>query len=80
MTNSLSLIDQKILQLKQKKEKIQTQQAALFIKEAQKILGEEFSIELALGILSHAWKDVSSKQKEVWSTSFDTFRSSLKKY
>lgn len=79
MKESLSLIDQKILNLKQKKEKLQTQQATLFLKEAQKIIGAEFSIELALGILSQSWSGSSDKQKEEWNKSSRMFCLSPKK-
>ena len=66
MKDSISLIDQKIITLKQKKEKLQTQQGALFLKEAQKICGVEFSMELALAALSHCWREASHQQKEAW--------------
>jgi len=68
MKDQVSKIDEKILQLKQKKEKLQTQQALLFLKESQKILGEKFSSDLAITILSHAWKSSSDHQKKEWET------------
>ncbi len=64
MKDPLSLIDKKILQLKQKKEKLQTNQAKAFMRESQKILGQEdFSISLALAVLSQSWNNASNKQK-----------------
>lgn len=69
MKDQFSKIDQKILQLKQKKEKLQTQQALIFLKESQRILGEKFSPELAVHILSHAWKASSDNQKKEWEKS-----------
>ena len=66
MKDQFSKIDQKILQLKQKKEKLQTQQALIFLKESQRILGEKFSPELATHILFHAWKASSDNQKKEW--------------
>ena len=69
MKDQFSKIDQKILQLKQKKEKIKTQQALIFLKESQRILGEKFSTELAAHILSHAWKASSDNQKKEWEKS-----------
>src|SRR4051794_569916 len=66
MKDQVLKIDAKILQLKQKKEKLQTQQALLFLKESQKILGEKFSSDLAIFILSHAWKSSSDHQKKEW--------------
>lgn len=69
MKDQFSKIDQKILQLKQKKEKLQTQQALVFLKESQRILGEKFSPELATHILFHAWKSSSDNQKKEWEKS-----------
>jgi len=57
-------IDEKINQLKKKKEKIQMQQALLFIKEAQNIFQEDFSPDRALTFLSEAWQATSESQKE----------------
>lgn len=79
MKDSISLIDQKIMTLKQKKEKLQTQQGVVFLKEAQKICGVEFSMELALAALSHCWRDASNTQKEEWKKSSHTFRRSPQK-
>ncbi len=69
MNDQFSKIDQKILQLKQKKEKLQTHQALIFLKESQRILGEKFSTELAAHILFHAWKASSDSQKKEWEKS-----------
>jgi hypothetical protein len=59
-------LEEKIQLLKKKKEKIQIQQALLFIKEAQKIFNEDFSLDLALIILSETWNKASQAQKEEW--------------
>ncbi len=69
MNDQFSKIDQTILQLKQKKEKLQTHQALIFLKESQRILGEKFSTELAAHILFHAWKASSDSQKKEWEKS-----------
>jgi hypothetical protein len=69
MTNPISKIDQKILQLRQRKEKLQTQYAVGFMKEAQNILGEKFSPGLALSILSHSWLSSSDHKKKEWEKS-----------
>ena len=66
MKDTISNIDQKIIQLKQRKEKLQTQKALIFLKESQRILGEKFSPELAAHILSHSWKASSDNQKKEW--------------
>ena len=59
----LARIDEKIQSLKKKKERIQTQQALLFMKEAQKILHEDFSPDMALALLSETWKETNENQK-----------------
>ena len=69
MKDQFSKIDQKILQLKQRKEKLQTQQALVFLKESQRILGDKFSPELAAHILSNTWKSSSDHQKKEWEKS-----------
>ena len=69
-------IDEKIQLLKKKKEKIQTQQAFLFMKETQKIFKEKFSPELALTILSETWEGFSNSQKDAWLKKAHSFRSS----
>lgn len=63
MKAPISLIDQRIIQLKQRKEKLQTHSAILFIKEAQKILEDQFSVKLALSSFSEL-EELSDKQKE----------------
>src|SRR4051812_2749106 len=74
MEDSFSKIDQRISQLKQKKEKMKISQALLLFKETQNILGEKFSFELVLSVLSHSWKSASPKQKEEWINSASSFR------
>ncbi len=74
MKDDISKIDQRILQLKQKKEKIKTQQALLLFKEAQIIIGEQFSCDLVLNILSSSWDSSSPQQKEEWINSAHSFR------
>ena len=83
MKDKLTHIENKICQLKQKKDRIQTQHAIFLMKEAQKILKEEFSPEAALNILKDNWNAASPSQKEDWKkrgASFPTLPSgSLKK-
>jgi hypothetical protein len=66
MIDKLTHIENKICQLKQKKDRIQTQHAIFLMKEAQKILKEEFSPEAALNILKDNWNAASPSQKEDW--------------
>lgn len=63
---TLVRIDEKIQALKKKKERIQTQQALLFMKEAQKIFKEDVLPNLALLILTETWAKASHSQKEEW--------------
>lgn len=52
MEDDISKIDQRIIQLKQKKEKLQTHLSVLLFKESKAILGDKFSTELVLNVLS----------------------------
>ena len=76
MEDGISKIEQRIIQLKQKKEKMQTHLSVLLFKEAKIILGDKFSTELALNVLSNSWNNSSSKQKEEWINSAHLFRRS----
>ena len=69
-----SLIDERIIRLKKKKERLQTQKSLLLYKEAQNILGDKFSYELVLSVLENSWNPSSDKQKEEWIKSAHKFR------
>ena len=69
-----SIIDERIIRLKKKKERLQIQKALILFKEAQAIIGDKFSYELVLSVLSHSWKFSSDKQKEEWMRSTASFR------
>ncbi|MBL8677204.1 MAG: hypothetical protein JNJ47_07295 [Alphaproteobacteria bacterium] len=66
MKDKLTHIETKISQLKQKKERIQTHQALLLMREAQKIFQGEFSSDVALKVLKDHWNGASEAQKEEW--------------
>lgn len=66
MKDKLTHIDNKIHQLKQKKERIQTQQALFLMREAQKIFQGEFSPDVVLKLLKDHWDGASVAQKEEW--------------
>lgn len=66
MKDRLTHIENKITLLKQKKERIQTHQALLLMKEIQKIFQEAYSPDIALKILKDQWNDASETQKEEW--------------
>jgi hypothetical protein len=75
MKDKITHIESKISQLKQKKERIQTQQAILLMKEAQKIFQEEFSPDVALKILKDHWNSATEAQKEEWKKRAGSFLS-----
>ena len=79
MKDKLTHIETKIHQLKQKKERIQTQQALFLMKEAQKIFQGEFSSDVALKVLKDHWNSASETQKEEWKKRADSFLSSSHK-
>lgn len=70
----VSQINEQITRLRKKKERLQNQKALFFYKEAQSILGNKFSYELALSILHSSWNTSSDKQKEEWMKSAPSFR------
>lgn len=64
--DQLTTIDEQINRLKKKKERVQTQQAITFMREAQKIFQTDFSPDVALSILSETWGTASEKQQAEW--------------
>lgn len=79
MIDKITTIENKIHQLKQKKDRIQTQQALFLMKETQKILKEDFSLETALNILKDSWTTSSKTQKTEWTTRANSFPISSQK-
>ncbi|MBX9787044.1 MAG: hypothetical protein K2Y08_06880 [Alphaproteobacteria bacterium] len=73
MIDKVTSIENKIHELKQKKERIQTQQSLFLMKEAQKILKDEFSLEITLNILKDSWSTSSKTQKAEWATRAGSF-------
>jgi hypothetical protein len=71
--DKLANIDNRIEQLKKRKAKIQTQQAVLFTKEAEKIFAEGFSPDIALAVLSD-WTTASDHKKKEWTARAHSFR------
>lgn len=70
-------IEQKIQRLRQKREKLHMNQALFFTKEVQRILEDEFSLEMALVILEKTWTAASKSQKEEWSKHVPSFRAAF---
>ncbi|MBX9621591.1 MAG: hypothetical protein K2X28_06160 [Alphaproteobacteria bacterium] len=79
MIDKVTSIENKIHELKQKKERIKTQQSLLLMKEAQKILKDEFSLETVLTILKDSWAMASKTQKAEWETRATSFSLSASK-
>lgn len=75
--NQIANLNSRIECLKKQKAKTQTQQALYFRREVQKILKDDFTPELALGILSSIWKTTSETQKQLWKR--NNFQSSVVK-
>jgi hypothetical protein len=71
----LTTIDNKIEKLRKQKIKLQTQQALLFTKEAEKIFEDGFSPDIALAALSD-WKTATESKKKEWTTRSHSFRAS----
>ena len=76
MKDKLTHIDNKIHQLKQKKERIQTQQALFLMREAQKIFQGDFSPDAALKLLKDYWSGATDAQKEEWKKRAGSFLTS----
>lgn len=70
-------IEQKIQRLRQKREKLHLNQALFFTKEVQRILEDEFSLEMALVILEKTWATASKSQKEEWNKHVPSFRAAF---
>ena len=71
--DKITTIDHKIEKLRQKKQKLQTQQAALFMKEVEKVFENNFSPEIALAVLSD-WGTATESKKKEWTTRSHSFR------
>jgi hypothetical protein len=66
MIDHIKTINAKIDRLTKRKEKMKTQKAIHFMRETQKILQNDFTPELALGILSSIWGTASEAHKQNW--------------
>lgn len=69
-------IDKKIDALKKKKLELESKAALDLFKKLKATLGDEFSSELVIGIVNHAWNNDNPKMKEVWLQKSSTFRTS----
>ena len=64
--NQIKNINARIDRLRKQKAKTQTQRAIHFRREVQEILKDDFTPEMALGILSSMWETASETQKQNW--------------
>lgn len=71
-------IDKKIEDLKKKKESLEAKAALHLFKKLKTILGDEFSPELVMGMMTHTWENKNPKMKEVWLQKSSTFHPSQK--
>ncbi|MBP6951918.1 MAG: hypothetical protein KBD36_03215 [Alphaproteobacteria bacterium] len=70
-------IDEKMQRLRKKREKLHMNESLFFTKEVQRILEDEFSLELALVVLEKTWPTASKSQKEEWRKCVPSFRASF---
>lgn len=68
------LIDQRILRLRRKRERLHVNQSLTLTKEIKKMMGEEFSPEMALAIFDKTWTHASNSQRKEWSSHTPSFR------
>jgi len=74
--DNINVVRKKIELLKKKEGELITQEALKLYKRVHQILGEEYSLELSVGLVSHDWENKSQKLKEMWLQKATSFRSS----
>jgi len=74
MTDKLMTIEKKIQRLREKRDKLNTQQALLFYKEVEKIFKDGFCPALVLDILAHTRAAASALQQQEWEKRVPSFR------
>ena len=70
------MVRKKIEILKNKEAELETKEALMLYRKFHKILGEEYSSDLIIGLASHAWENKSPKLQEVWLQKATSFRPS----
>ena len=71
--HKLQQIDDKIVRLKKLKEDIEIRLGRELYRKIQAVLGEDFTPQLVLVIMSETWKSATFKQKETWQAQADSF-------
>ena len=74
MTDKLLTIEKQIQRLKEKRNKLYTQQALLFFKEVEKIFKDGFCPSLILDILTQTYATASAIQQQEWENRAHSFR------
>ena len=72
--NDVLLIEQKIAELMKKKQMLQQKEAENLYKKISTLLGEQYTPELVLGIITTAWKNKDHRSMEEWKKAGNTFR------
>jgi len=73
MSLSITIIDQKITDLKLKKKHLEIKQAQNLFKVLSSEIGEDFSSQLVVCIFKDVWRKASRDQKEKWSKTTENF-------
>ena len=71
--HKLQQIDDKIVRLKKLKEDIEIRLGRELYRKIQAVLGEDFTPQLVLVIMSETWKSATFKQKETWQAQAESF-------
>lgn len=74
MTDNLITLEKQIQRLKEKRNKLYTQQAVLFYKEVEKIFKNGFCPALVLDILTKTYETASALQQQEWEQRAPSFR------
>ena len=74
MTDKLMTIEKQIQRLKEKRDKLYTQQAVLFYKEIEKIFKNGFCPAFVLDILTKTYETASAIQQQEWEQRAPSFR------
>lgn len=74
MTDKLMTIEKRIQRLKERRNKLYTQQATLFYKDVEKIFKNGFCPTLVLDILTKTYETASAIQQQEWEKRAPSFR------
>lgn len=74
--NNINVVKKKIEDLKKKEAELETKEALMLYRKFHKILGEEYSPDLVVGLVTHTWENKSQKLKEIWMQKANSFRPS----